>query len=88
MANVTKILKEVYEIVPNSLNGDEVEIRPVLKLVEFDAPVCPACNKEMKNVFTTEGKRRYSCMEWNCTNRRMYDEEGNHLGQNSGNESK
>ena len=55
------------------------------KLVPFEPPVCFQCLSEMRNVQTIEGKRRFGCVTFGCTNRRTYDEEGNRLGQNPGN---
>lgn len=55
------------------------------KLVHFHPPRCEVCEEEMRNVQTIEGKRRFGCVTFGCTNRRTYDEEGNRLGQNPGN---
>ncbi len=82
MAYVGKILGEVTKFVTNGT--DEVEEVTVQALVPFEPPVCGVCHDHMKNVNTVEGKRRYQCMTWGCTNRRMYDQEGNQIGQSSG----
>lgn len=56
-----------------------------VKPVYFARPKCDQCNEEMRNVITIEGKRRFQCVTWGCTNRRTYDQEGNRLGKDSGN---
>ena len=88
MANVRKILRMTEVVIPTDRNGDEVEVTMRPMLVEFNPPICAVCHQEMKNINTVEGKRRYQCMTWECTNRRLYDQEGNQHGKDSRNEQK
>lgn len=81
-----RIRRRVEEVVLNSLeNNGVVHIEIEERLVPFEPPVCGSCHQHMRNVSTIEGKRRYQCVTWGCTNVRMYDEEGHQLGQSSGN---
>lgn len=66
------------------LPDDEDNPLPHKHLVLFNPPVCGVCHQEMRNVQTIDGKRRFGCVTWGCTNHRTYDEEGNRLGQNPG----
>ena len=53
-------------------NGtDEVEEIQVEELVEYEPPICNECNQQMRNVNTVNGVRRFQCVTWECTNRRM-----------------
>jgi len=79
-----KILKLQEVTILDDRNGDEAITVMREVLVEFNPPVCSVCEAEMKNVNTVEGKRRYQCMTWGCTNHRLYNQDGEQLGQNSG----
>jgi hypothetical protein len=51
--------------------GDEMEEVEVDELVPFEPPICNVCNQQMRNVNTVNGVRRYQCVTWGCTNRKM-----------------
>lgn len=81
MASLNKIRMITKTVVSETLLEDGLihfEIKE--ELVEFNPPICDVCNNEMRNINTVEGKRRYQCVTWGCTNRRLYDMEGNKLG--------
>lgn len=65
MASIRKMVTELITI------DDEVEERTFEKLVPFEPPICNVCNQQMRNVNTVNGVRRYQCVTWECTNRRM-----------------
>lgn len=75
--------EEIYVCDVCELPDDLDNPLPHKHLMPFDPPVCGTCHEYMRNLSTIDGKRRYQCITWSCTNHKMYDEKGNHLGQNS-----
>lgn len=85
MGSIRKIRRDIEVVVQSDKNGDEVEYAVVNKLVPFDPPVCGVCHQHMRNIQTVNGQRKFQCVTWSCTNKRMYDEGGNLLGQSARN---
>ncbi len=65
MARIRMMVTELITV------GDEVEEVTREKLVEYEPPICNQCHQFMRNVNTVNGVRRYQCVTWECTNRRM-----------------
>jgi len=61
--------QKVVKMVTNGT--DEVEEIIVEELIPYEPPICNVCNMYMKNVNTVNGVRRYGCMTWGCTNKKL-----------------
>lgn len=66
---MARMMQKVTKLVTNGT--DEVEEIEVEELVEYEPPICNTCNQFMRNVNTINGVRRYQCVTWGCTNKKM-----------------
>jgi len=66
---MARMMMKVKKFVTNGT--DEVEEIEVMELVEFEPPICNECNQYMRNINTVNGVRKFGCVTWGCTNKKM-----------------